>query len=148
MLLSDIEKGYVTGLLDGEGLITINKIVKHYTWKNQPDKKSIHIQYKLHVRIGNTHYGMLEWLLEHIGGVIYGHGVTGNRKPSWIWHLESVRAKPFLQLVQPHVIVKREQVDLALKFLDIQRTADNDTKEQFYLEFGRLNRRGPIPTSH
>ena len=146
MLITEFQKGYLVGLFDGEGCITLNKAKWAHHWKSEPGKVTIYTKYKLHIRVASTNYEILEWLLELCGGAIYWHGLKGekrgNRQDSWVWHIEGIPAKSFLEIIQPHTIIKKEQVNLALEFLQVVRSASNDEKEEFYLKFRKLNARG------
>ena len=150
LLLNDIEKGYITGLFDGEGYISINKVQKR-AYRNSVAYGRKYTTYRLHVRLGSTNREVLEWLLDMVGGYIYDHNVDpstgmprGNRKESWTWHIGGRVTRPFLELIQPFCKIKRPQVDLALAFLDLGSEYCPETRFEFYEQMLKLNQRGAV----
>lgn len=87
--------GYLAGLLDGEGCITLN----NKCWR---------------VQIAMTDECLIRWLGE-IGGTVRERSVTGRRRPCWRWLLmRQAEVAEFLSAMLPHLRVKREQAAIAL----------------------------------
>jgi hypothetical protein len=96
---SDI--GWTAGILDGEGHLGIAK---------PPN-------YGVKVSVGNTDMRMLIRLRELWGGKIYfneNHGSPRN-KPFWHWQIFGKMAYPMLRVVEPYLVVKRDQALLMLE---------------------------------
>lgn len=100
---------YAAGMVDGEGHIGIN------VCRQRGEGNMRHI---LRVTVTNTHRPLLDWLKERFGGtVIEDHKkVVGPKLRVWTWHSRSLAAYEFLRAIRPYVIVKREQVRLAIEF--------------------------------
>lgn len=98
--------GWTAGIIDGEGSIEVSITrVKH-----RPTG------YRIGVRVGNTNVKMLEALQSMWGG-----GITISRQNSklgyrdfYVWTLLSLNAQALLVAVEPHLIVKRQQANIAL----------------------------------
>lgn len=142
-LLTASEIGYIAGLFDGEGCVSISRRVKQeYSLKHQ----AIYHDYSLQLTIGNSNYEVLEWLETKCSGRIYQMKNRGNRKPFWHWMLvRRYEVKAFLLLIQPLVIVKREQVAIALKFAAFpphSKTSYRYDREALWQKMLLLNKRG------
>jgi hypothetical protein len=133
--LSDRDIGYLTGLFDGEGCVSIMPRPKHNGGFHGFD-------YAINARIANTNIEMLYWIQSKVGGAIYTHWAKGNRKPSWVWHLGGKAAKSFLELIEPFVIVKRQQIMLGLQFLSMGRKSAPSERAALWQQMKRLNFRG------
>lgn len=114
--LSDREIAYLAGFFDGEGCVSILRFA-------EKRRAATYFAYRLQVRIGNTNLEVLEWIQSKFGGTIYDQvrSVPGNRKPFWAWHTSGHKAKTFLEMIEPFVIVKRRQIQVALQFLSLGR---------------------------
>src|SRR3990172_7553126 len=116
--LSDREISYITGFFDGEGCISVMKRLTRRPY-------GVYWTYSIYVRIANTNFEVLEWMQSLCGGAIYDHTKKidrGNRQESRVWHLQGKNAQAFLEMIEPFSIVKRRQIDLALKFLRMGKT--------------------------
>lgn len=98
-----MQDAWTAGFFDGEGCVFISKISRNggkYT------------EYKMRASISQKSRVPLEAIQEMYGGTISPH-------PSgWQWQCSSQVAASFLRQIQPHLKLKREQVELALKFQD------------------------------
>lgn len=105
-----LEIRYAAGLFDGEGYVRVNEWAK---------PNSIHVRFNLFVGIGMTYRPIIEQLHADFGGHFYvnRHDIrTPGRRPQYVWNVTSSTAADFLRLIQPHAIVKRAEIDLALEF--------------------------------
>ncbi len=106
--LTEAEKAYIAGIVDGEGHIEIGVGRRQRTRRNQ---------YAVQVVISNTDFALHEWLARRIhGGTIrevnHGHA---NWKRSWVFVVRrrgSVRS--LLTELLPHLVVKRTRALEAL----------------------------------
>jgi hypothetical protein len=105
--LSDVERAYIAGIIDGEGCIS-------------PQFRHGRVHVKVEVR--NTNLNLIKWLLSKTG---LGHVYTAKNRANWkqtysweVFRFAEVRA--ILKVVQPFLIVKRKQAELTLKILEIR----------------------------
>lgn len=107
----NITASYVAGFFDGEGTVGISH-VKH------PSAD----YYNVRVAIINTNRAILDAIQGTFGGSVGSHDKrrSDKHKQSWQvqWYSES--AIEFLRTIYPYVIVKRDQIELALKFHDFR----------------------------
>lgn len=102
--LSEVEKAYLAGILDGEGCITVskgkydNRVVQVYV--AMCDKQAIDLFH------------------DSFGGCIF-YLVQKNPKwtNSWRWSIKSQRAKLVLLELMPYLRVKRRQAETALELI-------------------------------
>jgi hypothetical protein len=104
-----MDDAYAAGLFDGEGYVRVA------IW-HKPNSK--HIRHQVIAGIGVTHYPVIAALREQYGGSINEnrHDLRNPRnRIVFTWHIASQTAATFFRRVLPHLIIKREQVELALK---------------------------------
>jgi hypothetical protein len=140
-----IHPAYIAGLTDGEGAIGINK-------RKKPELPRGYY-YVVRVRISNNHRGALGKIQTQYGGTV---GLNSNRPRPFLrvlhqnWQLElaSRQAVKLLRDIQPYLIIKREQCELALAFAEhISQTRkplsneEWETRDAFYQKMLELNAR-------
>lgn len=105
---------YWAGLFDGEGCIT------YYRGSlKSSNGSSVNRQYILLVTVTNTYKPIIDLLRDTFKGSINTHGHNEpKRRPAWKWMCRSRLASDFLRLVQPHLILKRTECDIALELHD------------------------------
>lgn len=96
--MTETERAYLAGILDGEGCISASK-------------PPIHIS----VQVSNTDLPLLEWLAENFGGSITLKKQPG--KTAYVWQRKARSTKPLLEAALPYLRVKRKQAVLALNFV-------------------------------
>jgi hypothetical protein len=135
--LTEAEKGYIAGILDGEG----NVGVLH---AHGPQWISARVQ------ITNTDERLIKWLQEKLGGVTrVTNRQTSKQKTAYALIIEDMRdVKYFLNTIKSYLIVKKEQAELLLKFVDSRikgwRNKSYSKEEmEMWKKLGELNRRGP-----
>ena len=113
MNLTDIEKGYLAGLLDGEGC------VGYYTrlTKGVPYHSA-----SLHICM--TDPRPAEWLMEQVGyGKVSFSFKPEGHKPVYSWQLcKQPQIKEVLIAIRPFLLVKGDQVDVLLKLWEHEET--------------------------
>jgi hypothetical protein len=136
-LLTEAEKGYIAGIVDGEG----NVGVLH---AHGPQWISARVQ------ITNTDERLIKWLQEKLGGVARViHRQTSKHKTVYALMIEDMRdVKYFLNTIKSYLIVKKEQAEILLKFVDSRikgwRNKPYSKEEmEMWKKLGELNRRGP-----
>lgn len=105
--MSDVERAYIAGFLDGDGSIIL-QIVRRHDYK-------LGFQIRASVCFYQKRCGaaVLEWIRARIGvGSIRDRGVMSDYTVVGFASVRSV-----LNLVAPYVVVKRSQVDAALRII-------------------------------
>ena len=97
---------YIAGIFDGEGYVDI------YNASTSKASKSPSLY--LRVIISQKDGLIMNFLKDNFGGYV----LTEKRGDNYIyrWCLASQKAHKFLSLILPYVLIKKEQVKLALKF--------------------------------
>lgn len=100
---------YAAGLFDGEGYVRVNR------WEKPG---STHIRYQVIAGIGMTYLPVIEKLREQFGGAIHEnhHELRNpNARTQFCWVIGSQTAAGFFRQILPFLIVKRDEVELALQ---------------------------------
>lgn len=101
---------YIAGFFDGEGHIRIGK--------KSPGGHS-RSPYCLIASMANTHRGVLDEIQKVTGGqVIFHKGTKAQWNPHYRLTFYTQQAYNFIKAVQPYLIVKREEADLAIAFIE------------------------------
>ena len=137
--LTHADIAYMAGFIDGEGTITINCS----RGKKGPE-----------VYVVNTDFEIITWFEEVFGTNKYHKSkpIRG-RKQTFAVGLSSLKdTYMFLQLIYPHLRVKREQARILLEYCKIRlkktkknkNTNFDSVEEELEREIHRVNRRGTI----
>jgi hypothetical protein len=113
-----LDDRYSAGLFDADGCVRIAR------WQKP---NSTHVRYQVIATVSNCHSGVIEALMATYGGSIHTE-LRSLRNPNhrnWhAWHAGSKVASAFLRRVLPHLIVKKEEAELALALQEhINQTA-------------------------
>lgn len=148
--LSEVEKAWVAGVIDGEGSILITKINPKVGYRRRG------FYYSARLEIANCNDIFLRRLLELIG-----RGSIANIKekhPGWRDRCQytgySTVLREVLPQVLPYLIVKKKVAEKMLEYLEFidENPRDgplevsegfDERKDALYLEIKRLNERGP-----
>jgi len=128
VFLNNFDKGYIIGLIEGEGTLSIQKRFR-YEMKNFNRTK--HIEYIPYISIANTNRQLLEYAQTILGGRIYKDSSRGEKwKPKYVLHIGGQkRLIGLLSAIAEHFIVKKQHALLLLEFcesrLPKQRLASN-----------------------
>lgn len=139
--LTEAEKGYIAGMLDGEGCITANRGRKR-------KRDGLYGIGTITVFIANSDPKVIKWMHEKIGGKISMH-VPRNPKHSisyWLSFYGKERISTILTVLEPYLIIKKAQAQLILECCCLNRDgcryapieATVDVKQKLT----ELNRRG------
>lgn len=104
-----IDDRYAAGLFDGEGYVRISK------WEN-PEKTKVRNQ--IYAGLNVTFRPVIEALQGTYGGSIHvnRHSLRNpNQRDCFVWNVSSQKAATFFRLILPYLIIKREEVELALE---------------------------------
>lgn len=134
MNVSTAEIGYVAGIIDGEGNIGLNIMESRGVYPV--------------LQISNSSLELCEWLRNRLGGHISKrkwHKGNDNWKPGYTLCINSPsRMRNILPLVEPFLIVKRNQARLMLGYLAI-RTDRRKLRQLTRDSKGRITRAYPAP---
>lgn len=158
-MITDIDAAYAAGFFDGEGAVMI--------WRRTGERVDTagRRYHRLVTRVRQVDRRPLDWLQARFGGsvqqAILPKAATGWR-PSWDWCLSNRLAVEFLQRVRPFLVLKRDRVDVALRFqatMGLNVTVGRkgwtaitpelwEQREQLRAELMRLNHRGTSSPLH
>jgi hypothetical protein len=138
-VLRKVDCIYLSGILDGEGCITVGA-----------GKRETCINYNPIVVVQNTSKELIEWLQKTFGGQVYlSKKETKKTRAAWTWRItKKKRIELLLLAVLPYILVKREQANLLLAFVRLERTAPTSQRVRIYEELRRLNSRGISVTTN
>lgn len=134
--------GYLAGLIDGEGTITIGTVVS---------RSSGLLSHMLTLGINGTEQKLMHWLSSNVGGAVHSRSRGGQPhwKPLHYWKVNAVNAAAVLTAVRPLLVIKGEQADVALRLRALgggrgQRLTPElvAAREACRQELAHLNRRG------
>ena len=129
------EFAYLAGLIDGEGTI--------FVIRRPPRLENPLGTYHLRLQIVNTDWRLILWLQDNFGAKVATlcKG-TSKWKRSWSAMWYTGYAKEVIKLIQPYLIIKKEQASIALEFpTDKERMPEK--RRELYMELKVLNRKGP-----
>lgn len=106
--LTEAEKGYIAGLIDGEGSITLSRRVSG----------RVNPVYSIHISICNTSPKLIEWLNGKFPGKAYTYPRNKSRlgsKPVYAWVVAGNRqCIQFLKEIVNYLVIKRPQAELLI----------------------------------
>ena len=98
-VLTEAEKAYIAGILDGEGYVTV-----------------LHSRSQtLSVNINNNNEALMRWLTERVGGRYYARRPAKRASFHFQWSISSRMCRWLLPQVLPYLIVKRRHAELLLE---------------------------------
>ena len=137
--LPDIELGYIAGIIDGEGCITVKCAGKNNSMR-------------VILSIGSCDFELIEWLKNRIGGNI---SLNTKRKfnPNWrdvlILELSVLQTESLLRVTSSHLVIKRRMVESALRIRETFTTLggeinsnNSQIRNELLDEFNSLKTRG------
>jgi len=97
--LTEIEKSYLAGIVDGEGSIYIAKNGVALT-------------------IANTNKTLIDWIDKRTEGYYYVKKQPKEVDSTcYVYYITGKKLSYFLQQIRPYLIVKRKQADIALNYI-------------------------------
>lgn len=119
-----MEPAYAAGLFDGEGTVRVDE----FHIPAGPGRPKAYKRQQLLVAIAMSHYPTIRALYDRFGGSISRDTSAHRRNPNhsirYTWKVWSGLAMDFLIAVQPFLITKKEQAQLAIKFQRHVRRCD------------------------
>lgn len=126
---TELEKSWIAGFFDGEGSVSIFKILR---------SNGRYTEYKMTVSIAQKNKIPLEFIQE-----IYGGNLSQDKSNGcWHWTRSAQQAKVFLESIRPYLRYKADQVDVALTFQNRKQQSKLCRAAKFIDEremFKRLN---------
>jgi hypothetical protein len=104
-------RGYVAGIIDGEGTISINRA-------SFPRQPQLSVRYTAILSVGNTDYKVMELLISLFGGNVVTRPPTEKHKRFYVWQARGPHARAILEEhIGPYLLLKRAQSDLLIEFV-------------------------------
>ncbi len=118
---SEFERGYLAGIIDGEGCICFTR----------SKSSSGRFVYRLQLTIVNTSVQLKQWL----DSKLFGHGYiianwrkACNKREVWSWTVSGPkRTIKFLREIIPYLVIKKQQASLLLNGYVHLNEADRDS---------------------
>src|SRR5271166_5923041 len=149
--MSDKAKyGYLAGIIDGEGTITICRseyVANRKAEGSRPARQYNSLGFHATISVKNTDLRLMKWLKSRFGGEYYldKSKKPSNWKDSYKWYHAAESKQEFLLAILPYLIIKREQALIVLEFLRIDSQVRCPEKRQgFYEKIVALNQRGKL----
>ncbi len=151
--LSNVEKAYLAGIVDGEGSLYIARQEAH------GNNGQLKYFYRARVTVANTDIGVLTWLTNTIKVGAFCYPMDSRKekkgwKDVWQWTLASKAVEEFLEQLLPYLVIKKERATLLIRYRKLINTRTHvyaghpltkkevDTREQIYKEVKELNKKG------
>jgi hypothetical protein len=113
--MNQIQIGYLTGIIDGEGCVYVNRR-KVAGRRKTPG-------YSVKVVVSITDYSLVEWFSKHAKLTsICTYQPQGNRKRKWVCTWNNSKAEWLLNSILPYLVIKKRQAVLGLELLKHLRT--------------------------
>ena len=124
--LPESEKGYLAGLIDGEGCI-------HFDRKGN----------RVFLKIANTDKKMIDWLRGRLGGGITDRPGSGeNAKHVYEWCVSTWAAIEILKKIINYLVCKKERAQIMIDFMAKRMTLTENEKDVIKKQMTVLNHRG------
>ncbi|MGB9903467.1 MAG: LAGLIDADG family homing endonuclease [Desulfotomaculales bacterium] len=112
--ISDVDLGWVAGIIDGEGTITIAP-------RKRTDRKCRVDGWMVTVRVANTDSRIIQKLNHVLHDLLGCTGYVQEKRPNrcakcYYWLVANRRALVLLELVYPYLVSKKEQAEVAIEF--------------------------------
>ena len=140
--MTETEKAYIAGIVDGEGCITAYS----YNTRRTTSTKST-------IMVSNADTFLVDWLKTVSGlGTIHDHCNKRNLlkgwKPQRVWCLSSLHGSCLLKEILPYLIIKKEQAELFIELVELKSKSSRRGKfnekrqNDILIRFRELNKRG------
>lgn len=145
--LTSEELAYIAGIIDGEGSIIISKQSPNLK------KREINYRYQLFVKVTNTDKRLIQFLSEKTLQPFFKDKNRiedrPNSRQTYSIHWPVNITIHLLEKIYPYLVIKKEQVDLAIKFKNTFEKEGHEPaslniiqeREQMYLEMKALHKR-------
>jgi len=117
----EVEKlAYIAGIVDGEGSIMIMRQASKSFMEQRAKRGCFHPHYHPCIRVGMQRREPLDLIVKTTGiGEVWEEKPYLKQRPMFRWMTRSKSdITSFLKLILPYLLVKNEQAELALKFVE------------------------------
>jgi hypothetical protein len=139
--IPEVEKAYLAGIIDGEGVIGISKY-------HHPHAKREH--YVTYFSIINTSKALADWLEEKIFSKIsvkrrmVPRVSSLGKKPCYRFTIGTKNACILLKAILPYLVIKKRQAELVIQFADVRlrkprKAPYSEEEKRLYEECRKLN---------
>lgn len=149
-IITELQKAWLAGFIDGEGNIGLHKIRRVSLTAND--------NYQVRIQITNTNKQVLELIQSWYGGSLYCRPKDNiKHKPEYRWSAENkLLVKQVLLDVFPHLTIKKRQAEVLLQFISenpllrgagFKHKLSEETilkRQPLVEEIYRLNQRGMV----
>lgn len=132
--------GFIAGIIDGEGSITIEIQSKCEVRKDN--------YYSVRLLVINTCKPLVDWLEKTLGGHVSTRKKIEGQKYCYKWNICSYNARDILIMCLPYMIVKKKQAEVLIKFMNLDKGGwrvpeyVKEARIQMYQELKALNKSG------
>ena len=140
--LNDFERGWISAIIDGEGMIRISKA-------NDKRWKKGHCYLSPLISVVNTDVKLMARVRDilKVGRFYKEKSKMAHHKDKYVYNIGSINGcKQILEQIKTDLVIKRRQAEAVLKLINIKEKKETGlvTKEEFTLfeEVKRLNARG------
>lgn len=123
MIISETDKAYAAGIIDGEGSVCIRRYVHKTPGHHIPS-------FSLYVEIRMTNREAVEFIHAVFGGCLKSKGTTKTGKVIYDWKIYGNQAADFLRQVIPYLKCKKRQAAIAIRFSEIPCAYGKYNKEE------------------
>ncbi len=116
---------YIAGFFDGEGSIGVYKTSGKNNW---------HLRTQLAQNKSNNSTRIMEYLKNRYGGNI-SIQITLSNKNKYNWQLNSNKCAKFLKDIEPYLVLKKKQAQIAIKWQLSRPSVTRNSKGQIQLSF-------------
>ena len=116
--MQQVKIEYIAGFFDGEGSVGLYKTGNSYYLRSQLTQNKSELSDKL-----------FEYLRNKYGGSI-GKQNTLSGKVKYNWQLNSEKAYFFLKEIEPHLVLKKEQAQISIKWFEQKIAKTRNAKGQ------------------
>jgi len=148
--LTDVEKGFIAGIIEGEGSIGV-------CMRKKTVKGKLYTNYQCVIQVANTSLDLIKYVKKLIGGEITFTKMEGNAKDVHHLHISGKkRIMTILRMIKPYLISKKKQCELMMNFYKSRSIKPyiktifgnnslrpyNEAELEMVAEIRKLNKRG------
>lgn len=118
-------KAYLSGLIDAEGCLDIEK---HYQTKF-PHNDCFYPT----ISVSNTNRKVIEFIAKRFGGSCSFGGYTSSGSPLFRWRTQGKKhLSKILSYICPYLTIKRREYDILNEFISLDNTHNSETRRELY----------------
>ncbi len=134
--LTETEKAYIAGFVDGEGDFTVNRRF------HQGTNGRKYIGYSAYLEIGNTDKAVIDWLHDVLSITcnVYCQKQSNNRRDMYRLRMSGKQSLVVARAILPYLQVKKSIAEKFLEFPLLHRKLDRAKVESIFEEVRQINR--------